>query len=83
MTENQAVPTQEGEFLSIKEVAKILRLSELSIMRLIERRELPFYRFTRRIRIRRSDLESFIARMRHDPDLASFKPRSARRKPLT
>ena len=54
------------EFLTIPEVAGILRVSRLTVYRLVERREIPTYRFARRIRILKADILAYIGRQRRD-----------------
>ncbi len=57
------IPTTH-EWLTIGEVAKILRLSKMSVYRLVEGRVFPSYRFGRSVRIRRADFNAYIAMVR-------------------
>ena len=52
------------EWLTIGEVAKALRLSKMSVYRLVEGRAFPSYRFGRSVRIRRADFNAYIAMVR-------------------
>ena len=54
----------KGEFLTIPQVAKELAISARSVWRLIEKQQLARYQFGASTRIRREDLEKFIARCR-------------------
>ena len=47
------------EFLTVREVAKLLKLLEVRVYQLCEV-ELPAFRIGRSVRIRRSDLEAWI-----------------------
>ena len=49
------------EFLTVKEVAGLLKLNEQTLRNMIDRGELPAVRVgSRRVRIRRSDLDAFL-----------------------
>jgi excisionase family DNA binding protein len=50
--------------LTIDEVAEFLRVSNTSVYRLVERRELPFCRVGRGLRFSRKDLESYLGSRR-------------------
>lgn len=53
-------PTVEfDEFLTAREVASLLKLSEVRVYQLFEE-ELPAFRIGRSVRVRRADLEVFI-----------------------
>lgn len=54
------------ELLTVAEAAEVLRVHPNTVKRLGDRGELPFFRVVRRgdRRIRRSDLEAYIRRMR-------------------
>lgn len=58
MTTTTHVPS--GAFLTKREVAELLRLSELTIHRLVERGLLACYRLGRRVRFRAADVEAFV-----------------------
>ena len=57
-----------GAFLTQREVAELLRLSELTIHRLVERGLLACYRLGRRVRFRVGDVEVYLAARRHGDD---------------
>ena len=63
---NTLVSSTPTTFLTLREVAEFLRLSELTVYRLVERRLLPCYRFSRRLRFRRADLDGYVAARRDD-----------------
>lgn len=46
--------------LTLRDVARMLRLSELSIYRLVRKRLLPCYRVMRRLRFKHADVERFL-----------------------
>jgi len=46
----------EGEIMTIPEVAELLKLSETTVRRMCERKELPAVKFGSQWRIRRKDL---------------------------
>lgn len=49
------------EFLTVKEVAALLKLNEQTVRNMIDRGELPAVRVgSRRVRIRQSDLDAFL-----------------------
>ena len=51
----------DDEFLTVAEVAELLKLNAQTIRNWLDRAELPYVRLgTRRVRIRRSDLDAFI-----------------------
>lgn len=47
---------------SVSEVARILKLSKPTVYALLERGELPHFRIGAVIRVRRADLEAFMAK---------------------
>jgi excisionase family DNA binding protein len=47
---------EEGEIMIISEVAELLRLSETTVRRMCERKELPAVKFGSQWRIRRKDV---------------------------
>lgn len=57
-----ALPTQE--FFSAAELAKILRVSHKTVLRMAHRGALPSHQFGRAKRFRRDDVEWFLARVR-------------------
>lgn len=54
-----------NKYVKVKELASILRVSPMTILREIERANLPAYRVGRLYRIRRSDAEAYIDARRH------------------
>jgi excisionase family DNA binding protein len=54
--------TQSSDLLTVKEVAEILRVSQPTILRLIEDGELRAIRVRNQWRIRRSDLDAYLQR---------------------
>ena len=57
-------PGKFREFLSVREVAEILGVSERQVWRFIRNGDLPTHGFGRSTRIKRSDLDDFITRRR-------------------
>lgn len=51
----------EDEFLTVDEVAQLLKLNPQTVRNTIDRGDLPAVRFGRRVRIRRADLNSYLA----------------------
>ena len=49
------------KMFSVSEVADILSLSDETIRRMIDRNEIPAYRFGRQFRIKENDFDDFIA----------------------
>jgi excisionase family DNA binding protein len=66
MTENTAqrdnAMLANPDFCTVKETARHLRLCEKQIRRLIERGELPAYRFGAAIRIKKTDIHAYVKR---------------------
>lgn len=48
------------EWLSVEEVAQILKMDEETVRRWIRNRQLKAYRFGRDLRIRREDFDKFV-----------------------
>lgn len=61
------MPTNQIEWLSTAEAAKRLGITARTLYRFIDHGELPGYRFGRVIRIKGSDVESFIEASRIEP----------------
>jgi excisionase family DNA binding protein len=57
----------EDEFLTVDEVAKMLRLNPQTVRNFIDRGYLPAFRIGRRVRILRSDLAQFLDQQRTKP----------------
>lgn len=51
---------KDVEFLTISEVAVILRASRITVFRMVERMAVPVYRPCRKILIRRTDLVRYL-----------------------
>ena len=66
MTEDRAGWAQamldKVDFYTVKETAHHLRLCEKQIRRLIERGELPAYRFGAAVRIKKQDVDAYVQR---------------------
>ena len=54
--------TQLSDLLTVKEVAEILRVSQTTVLRMIEDGELPAIRVRNQWRIRRSELDDYLQR---------------------
>jgi len=54
--------TQSSDLLTVKEVAEILRVSQPTVLRVIDDGELRAIRVRNQWRIRRSDLEDYLQR---------------------
>ena len=50
------------DFYTVKETAQHLRLCEKQIRRLVERGELPAYRFGAAVRIKKQDVDAYVQR---------------------
>lgn len=50
-----------SELIGVKELAIILRISVASVYRMVERREIQFYRLPRYLRFRQSDVAAYLA----------------------
>jgi excisionase family DNA binding protein len=50
--------------LRVRELAAILNVSTTAVYRLVDRREIPLYRFARKLRFRTSDVLAFLRRCR-------------------
>ncbi|MEK7632494.1 MAG: helix-turn-helix domain-containing protein [Patescibacteria group bacterium] len=62
MTGSHEVETEQKEFFDVKGLAKFLDISEQTVYRIVGRKSIPFYRFPRYIRFRRSDVDTYIER---------------------
>lgn len=54
----------EREFYTVKELAQLLRVTPMTIYRLISRGEIPVHNIGGSKRLSRSDVEAFLARVR-------------------
>lgn len=71
------------EFLTVRETAALLRLAPVSVYRMVDRQELPVYRFLRVLRFKRRDVLEYIERSRTgDAWETSRRTRPHTRKPL-
>lgn len=52
------------DLLTVKELSKILRVSETSIYRLVERRSIPFHRLPRGLRFKKQDVDEYLRKCR-------------------
>jgi putative molybdopterin biosynthesis protein len=55
------------EFLIVAEIASLLKVNQMTVRSWIARGELPAHRLGRRVRVRRSDFDSFLERTRIEP----------------
>jgi excisionase family DNA binding protein len=55
---------EKSDFRTVKETAQHLRLCEKQIRRLIERGELPAYRFGGALRIKKKDTDAYVEAQR-------------------
>lgn len=62
----QISPDADLDFLSLKEVAGILRMAQVSVYRLIAKRSIPVYRACRKILFKRKDVLEYLEH-RKDP----------------
>ena len=53
------------EFLSPREVAEYMHISMTSVYRLVEGRHIDVYRFGKRLRFRKSDVDKYIESQRY------------------
>ena len=54
----------QRDLITVKELASILRVSETSVYRLVERRAIPFHRLPRGLRFRREDVDGYLNKCR-------------------
>jgi excisionase family DNA binding protein len=57
----QQVNTTHARFLTVGEVAAVLRVSNMTVYRLINGGELPAVRVGRSFRLREADLDAYLA----------------------
>lgn len=57
----------DKDFLTIDELSKYLGIKRSTLYQKVERREIPFYRFGRMIRFKRTDIELWIEGFRNEP----------------
>lgn len=61
-TQGDKANIDEPGYCTVKETAQHLRLCEKQIRRLIERGELPAYRFGTAVRIKKKDVDEYVRR---------------------
>jgi excisionase family DNA binding protein len=54
------------EFLNLNELARVLRVSAVSVYRLAQRRAIPVYRVSRKLLFRRRDVLEYLERRKTD-----------------
>ncbi len=52
--------SSDKEFYTVKELAELLCVKPLTIYRMVQRQELPFYKIGRSVRFRRDDIEEYL-----------------------
>jgi excisionase family DNA binding protein len=67
MSIDSPAPGTPQDLLTPDEVAELLRVSKTSVYRLVERREIRFYRVCGLLRFSRSDVEQFLRAGSVDP----------------
>ena len=60
---------KEPEFMTVEELVKLLRVNRMTIYRILQRGDLPYYQIGKLKRFRRSDVEAFLARARRGAEL--------------
>lgn len=58
---------EESPFLTVQEIASHLKASKMSVYRNIHRGVLPATKIGRLYRVRKSDLDTFVAQARYTP----------------
>lgn len=74
---------EQNKALSVLDVAKILHVSKNTVYEMIRRGEINSYRVGRKIRFTQEDVDSYIARSRHEKRLAPVHTVSGRSSLLT
>lgn len=65
---------EEREFLTLRELAALLRVAPVTIYRLVARRALPVYRAFKKILFRVDDVREYLVRQRQDISTALLWP---------
>lgn len=52
------------DFMNVRELAALLRVSATTVYRLAEKREIPFHRLSKELRFQRADVEEYVRRHR-------------------
>lgn len=60
----QSTTTPTTDLLTLEEVIQWLKTSKTTIYRLVQRRQIPFYRIARSLRFKKEDVEAFIQERR-------------------
>ena len=63
--------TSDDEFLTVADIARILKLNQQTVRNWIDQGTLPALRVGRRVRVRRSDFDAFVEGGRTAPAPAS------------
>ena len=56
-----------NNLISPEELAELFKISKSSVYRLIERRQIPFYKIGAKLRFSKSDVEKYLKSVRIDP----------------
>jgi len=62
MTTNSTNQTDGQKLLNVRDLAKMLQVSNTSVYRLVESRRIPFVRLPRGLRFRETDVDEFLSR---------------------
>ncbi|MDO9486646.1 MAG: helix-turn-helix domain-containing protein [Actinomycetota bacterium] len=54
-------PTSSGDLLTVEQAADYLNITEHFVRRLIRERRIPFLKVGRLVRLRRSDIDAYLA----------------------
>ena len=60
MNEPQTIIEGTSDFFTVPELAAYLRISRPTVYRLVERRDIVFYRFPRGLRFMKKDVEAYL-----------------------
>ena len=63
--------TEEKEFYTVRDLAKLLLVTEMTVYRMIRRGDLPYYNIGRSKRFRRDDVEAFLDKCRVGAEIES------------
>lgn len=63
---NDSIDSMENSFLTVNEVAEVLRVSKLTIWRYIDAGKLPAYKIGRDWRIKQNDFDDFVESRRQE-----------------
>lgn len=67
MTDSYSAPEGDNDLITVREFAKLLRVSPTSVYRLVGRRSIPFHRLPRGLRFKRDDVEAYLRSCRVEP----------------